>query len=643
MEASRRSRRERDASRSYDESDRDRKRRREKDKKEKREKQEDHYERRGGDHQKKARQDGYGDGHRRNDDRHGQRGRDAEMQSRGRDSHGSAAYAKRGKERGGDRPAEAERSTRGRTGSGEQEKEKDRAPTPASAAKNSAKNWREEMENQEDERDLSDDEETTARKLADSRKRREAMMAKWMTTDKKENEEDSAEMSRQASGGKTGAAADDAPSSDSEAGEAEKGEQDEASRAKKQEVTNFILEQRAQEEKTGEGDMFDESADAAAKLKTGHRQSSAIGLTGASGEDWDDTDGYYIAQIGELMDERYLVVENACGKGVFSNVVKAKDQVDKENGLVAIKVMRANDMMKKAAEKEIEILERLNKADRGNKRHVIRLLTTFYYRKHLCLVFECMWDDLRAALKKYTKNKGMALQAVRAYTKQLMIGLRHIHKCQIIHADIKPDNILISEGHNVVKFCDLGTALDIKDVAISPYLVSRFYRAPEIVLGCEYTIAVDVFALGATLCELFTGKVLLTSKTNNEHLRKIMEIKGKIPGKVIKKGMLWKSHFNEDLDFTYQDTDKVTKDPITRVITDLSAKKDMTEIILERVGDEKRRSEAREDQQYVQRAKQFADLLSQMLALDPEKRVTANDALNHPFLADPPVRGAKKG
>merc|ERR1719247_3655854 len=101
------------------------------------------------------------------------------------------------------------------------------------------------------------------------------------------------------------------------------------------------------------------------------------------------------------MDDRYLVVENICGKGVFSNVVKAKDQVNKENGMVAIKVMRANDMMKKAAEKEIEILERLNRADKGNKRHIVRLLEPFYYRKHLCMVFECMGEDLREAVKKH--------------------------------------------------------------------------------------------------------------------------------------------------------------------------------------------------------------------------------------------------
>merc|ERR1719217_1417592 len=152
--------------------------------------------------------------------------------------------------------------------------------------------------------------------------------------------------------------------------------------------------------------------------------------------------------------------------------------------------------MKQAAEKEVDILERLNKLDKANKKHVIKLIRYFDYRGHLCLVFECMWDNLRVALKKYTKDKGMSLQAVRAYTKQLLIALRHVHRLCIIHADIKPDNILISAGHNIVKICDLGSAMDLTEVDITPYLVSRFYRAPEIILGIKYEFASDLFAMG---------------------------------------------------------------------------------------------------------------------------------------------------
>merc|ERR1719361_1591227 len=105
---------------------------------------------------------------------------------------------------------------------------------------------------------------------------------------------------------------------------------------------------------------------------------------------------------------------------------------------VAVKIMRCNDMMRKAAEKEVEVLERLNRADKGNKRHVIRLIRHFLYRGHLCLVFECMWDNLRVAMQKYTKNAGMSLKAVRSYTKQLLVALRHIHRCGVIHAVLKP-------------------------------------------------------------------------------------------------------------------------------------------------------------------------------------------------------------
>jgi len=415
-----------------------------------------------------------------------------------------------------------------------------------------------------------------------------------------------------------------------------------AERAREKQVSQFILESRRRQEHMG-GDMFDESEKAGDELKKSMRQSAAIGLTGASGDDWDDEEGYYIAKIGEVMGGRYLIVEAFCGRGVFSGVVKAKDQQDAEQGLVAIKVMRANDMMTKAAEKEVEILERLNNSDKNDKRHIIRLLTTFYYRKHFCLVFECMWDDLRAALKKYTKNKGMSLQAVRAYTQQLLVGLAHMHKNSIIHADIKPDNILISKGHHIVKFCDLGTAVEMKDVSCSPYLASRFYRPPEVILGCEYTQAVDTWALGCTLYELFTGRTLLTSKTNNDHLRKTMELRGKIPIKVIKKGVVWKNHFTEDLDFKHEGEDEGTKQKVVRTITDLNAKRSIKDLILDRVGAEKRQSTTSEDQQYVKRANQFADLLEQMLALDPDKRIRPEDALQHPFLLDGPAGKAGAG
>ena len=88
--------------------------------------------------------------------------------------------------------------------------------------------------------------------------------------------------------------------------------------------------------------------------------------------------------------------------------------------------------------------------------------------------------NLRQVLRKYGHNVGLNIKAVKVYAKQLFLALWLLQKCRVLHADIKPDNILVNERKNVLKLCDLGSATDMKENDITPYLVSRFYRAPEI-------------------------------------------------------------------------------------------------------------------------------------------------------------------
>mmetsp|Transcript_89808 Transcript_89808/g.187711 ORF Transcript_89808/g.187711 Transcript_89808/m.187711 type:complete len:590 (+) Transcript_89808:436-2205(+) len=566
----------------------------------------------------------------------------SESRSRGRKRKSDKVEKKKDKKE--DRGREKERD-RDRDRDRKRRKDKDvvdgepqkPVPEPVKEDVKPKNNWREEMDTTEDANDNDDDapvdgfipqesEEDVERKLAESRARREALIAKWITKGEGPGESVLPTLVTKA---------DDDEGSDNEAKEfmekekkdqEGKGPEDEKALEEKRAINRYILEHR----KEADGDMFDEDEDAQDALNKATNQAAAISQTGASGDDWNDSEGYYKAKVGEVMAGRYLVTEDTCGKGVFSNVVKATDQETKQ--LVAIKIMRCNDMMRKAAEKEVEILERLGNADKGNKRNVIRLLRHFMYRDHLCLVFECMWDNLRTALKKYTKDKGMSLKAVRQYTKQLLVALQHIHRCEIVHADIKPDNILITAGHNLVKICDLGSAIEFTEIEATSYLVSRFYRAPEICLGAKCCAASDVFSMAATLCELFTGKVLFPGKSNNDMLRLFMEYKGKIPHKMIKTGTTWKQHFDENLDFKYVTNDKVTRKKKLQIITDCSAKKSILDLVLARVGPEKQKSDDREDQLYVRKAKEFADLLNQMTTFDPEKRATTDQLLEHPFL-----------
>ncbi|KAH8863835.1 Serine/threonine-protein kinase PRP4 like [Schistosoma japonicum] len=198
----------------------------------------------------------------------------------------------------------------------------------------------------------------------------------------------------------------------------------------------------------------------------------------ALADNWDDAEGYYRVRIGEVLDKRYAVY-GYTGHGVFSNVVRARDSA-RGNLEVAIKIIRNNDVMHKSGLKELEVLKKLNDADPQDRFHCLRLYRHFFHKNHLCMVFELMSLNLREVLKKYGRNIGLHIAAIRSYTQQLLLALKLMRKCGILHADIKPDNILVNESKILLKLSDFGSASTIQDNDITPYLVSRFYRAPEI-------------------------------------------------------------------------------------------------------------------------------------------------------------------
>lgn len=103
----------------------------------------------------------------------------------------------------------------------------------------------------------------------------------------------------------------------------------------------------------------------------------------------------------------------------------------------------------KAGKEELIILKKLVGADPDNKRHCVRFLSSFKYRNHLCLVFESLHMNLREVLKKFGRNIGLKLTAVRTYAKQLFIALKHLRNCGVLHCDIKPDNMLVGTENSI--------------------------------------------------------------------------------------------------------------------------------------------------------------------------------------------------
>lgn len=94
--------------------------------------------------------------------------------------------------------------------------------------------------------------------------------------------------------------------------------------------------------------------------------------------------------------------------------------------------------------------------------------------------------NLRELTKKYGRGIGLNIRAVRPYAAQLFWALYHLQNCGVLHSDIKPDNILVSEDRTSVKLCDFGSAMFQGENEVTPYLVSRYYRSPEVILGLKY-------------------------------------------------------------------------------------------------------------------------------------------------------------
>ncbi|KAG6967055.1 hypothetical protein JG687_00004488 [Phytophthora cactorum] len=323
----------------------------------------------------------------------------------------------------------------------------------------------------------------------------------------------------------------------------------------------------------------------------------------------DDSEGYYSTTIGEVLNGKYRVL-GAVGKGVFSTVLRCHciTPLEADSGgslsVVAVKLIRNNDVMRDAAQTELKLLKELGERDPRDKKHCIRLLDSFTHRNHVAMVFEPMQMNVREAMKKFGGKGGISIQAVRVFSKHLLIALNHLESCGVIHADIKPDNVLLDEKQTTIKLCDFGSAFkaDNGKQDPTPYLVSRFYRAPEIVLGLAYDKAM---------------------------LKLFMELKGKIPNKLIKKHRQayidqfeMEPHFTEDLKFCSRESDRVTGKPILRLMDNIKTKNDLAGSLMAAKSTTDDRKQVLE----------LRSLLDRMFTLDPSKRISLKDALAHSFV-----------
>ncbi|KAG7276535.1 hypothetical protein CRUP_014276, partial [Coryphaenoides rupestris] len=194
------------------------------------------------------------------------------------------------------------------------------------------------------------------------------------------------------------------------------------------------------------------------------------------------------------------------GHGAYGKVFKARELREQQR-LVAVKKLSVpRDPEGGVPAFMIREVAVLRKVEYFNHPNIIKLLDVsarhWATGMELCLVFEYIDQDLTTYLSKVPRS-GLDTDKIKDVMSQLLQGLDFLHSNQVLHRDLKPDNILVGSGGEV-KIADFGLArIYAYNIALTPGVVTLWYRAPEILLGTTYMSSVDVWSAGCILAELF--------------------------------------------------------------------------------------------------------------------------------------------
>lgn len=212
-----------------------------------------------------------------------------------------------------------------------------------------------------------------------------------------------------------------------------------------------------------------------------------------------------------------LEVIKVIGHGSFGYVYEAWDQKNKRK--IALKRVEKKE---EAISREFEVLNELKDSN-----HIIKLLDIFYTRgKDNQLVQNMLFEFLDKDLEKMIQNREInSERSIKFFTYQILKGLECCHDVGIAHRDLKPENILVSKN-DMLKICDFGSAKFLNEEGKNtPYVVSRYYRAPELILAnTNYTTAIDIWSVGCIIAEMVLGSVYFHgAQTEGAQLFKIFD------------------------------------------------------------------------------------------------------------------------
>jgi len=287
---------------------------------------------------------------------------------------------------------------------------------------------------------------------------------------------------------------------------------------------------------------------------------------------------------------RYIIV-GKIGSGSYGDVYEAEDT---DTGkVVALKKMRLPEDQQVGVPctviREVSLLKTISR-----HRNVVSLLDVIQETGKLYLIMEYVEQDLSNYLHRVSKPLSPAL--IKSFMYQLLSGIAHCHCHRVMHRDLKPQNILIDKT-GVVKLADFGLArsfgLPLRQ--LTHEVVTLWYRAPEILLGApRYSLAIDVWALGCIFAELVTRRPLFPGDSEIDQIYKIFHLMG-TPTDRMWPGVTTMKDFQASF-------------PVWRP--------------------------QRLEEHVPTLCANGVELLKRMLTYDPARRITAKEALNHPYFSD---------
>jgi len=292
------------------------------------------------------------------------------------------------------------------------------------------------------------------------------------------------------------------------------------------------------------------------------------------------------------VDAKYAPIK-PIGKGAYGVVCSAKNLETTEK--IAIKKIGnafENAVDAKRTLREIKLLRHLNHENIIAIKDILKPPSKEDF-SDVYIVYELMDTDLHQIIRS---SQPLSDDHCQYFVYQLLRGLKYIHSANVLHRDLKPSNLLLNANCDL-KICDFGLARTTSEREyMTEYVVTRWYRAPELLLSCaEYTAAIDVWSVGCIFAELLGRKPLFPGKDYVHQLNLITKVIG--------------SPDEEDLRF-------INSEKARRYIRSLPK--------CERVNLHKL---------YPHCNPLAVDLIDRMLVFDPYKRLTVEEALDHPYLA----------